>query len=68
MWSGDGYHSTFFQKYEPILPNILHFYEDKIKGKLQFYEDKTRFLGLTDKILFAFLPFFQFSITFVNQK
>ena len=57
MWSGDGYHSTFFQKYEPILPNILH-----------FYEDKTRFLGLTDKILFAFLPFFQFSITFVNQK
>ncbi len=43
MWSGDGYHSTFLQKYEAILPNILHFYEDKNKGKLQFYEDKTFF-------------------------
>ena len=30
----------FFKKNEPILPNILHFYEDKNKGKLPFYEDK----------------------------
>ena len=57
----------FFKKNEPILPNILHFYEDKIKAKLQFYEDKNKGLlhFYEDKFHFPsklFLPIKNFSL------